>query len=484
MSILSQYDPRITEEFLQTAEEDQRFDRKRANIAFNDLATHIVGFANADGGVLVIGQTNSKELQGIDHVGQDKINALMKVSLTLCVPSVLVKTEEISIQNIKGGPDRLLLLHVEQSERLHTTTDDQIYYRKGDSTLHIVGETRRALEYDKGNRHYELEEIPDCSLDDLDDTIFQRYKELTGYSGTLINLLINRGLAVHKNGNLIMRVAGVLLLAKNPSTYLPQACIRFIRFEGMKAKTGTRANVVKEYMFEGPLVKQIERTKEVVQIQLRDFTALGQMGIFDTVPEYPEFAWVEAVVNAVTHRAYNLGGIEIMIRMYDDRLEFESPGKLPGMIRLHNIKDLRYSRNPRIAVMLSEFKYVRRWGEGIDRIYDEMQLFHLEPPELAETDQTFTLTLKNNIEVRRLRRESSVALSIGGERWLDLSPEQRQALELASIRKKVFTKDFGDFIGRSRVTAKLILESLVEEGYLERIGSKPTDPKLHYILKL
>lgn len=252
----------------------------------------------------------------------------------------------------------------------------------------------------------------------------------------------------------------------------------------MKAKTGSRANVIKEYMIEGPLVKQIERAKEIVHSQLRDFTALGQLGIFDTVPEYPEFAWIEAVVNAVTHRAYNLGGIEIMIKMYDDRLEFESPGRLPGMIRLHNIKDLRYSRNPRIAVMLSEFKYVRRWGEGIDRIYDEMQLFHLEPPELAETDQTFTLTLKNSIEVRRLRRESSVALSIGQEKWLDLSPEQRQALEFASIRKKVFTKDFGDFIGRSRVTAKLILESLVEEGYLQRISSKPTDPTLHYILKL
>lgn len=272
------------------------------------------------------------------------------------------------------------------------------------------------------------------------------------------------------------------MFAKNPTIYLPQACIRFIRYEGMKAKTGTRSNVVKEYTIEGPLVKQIERTKEVVQSQLRDFTALGQLTIFDTVPEYPEFAWLEAIVNAVTHRAYNLGGIEIMIRMYDDRLEFESPGRLPGMVRLHNIKDLRYSRNPRIAVMLSEFKYVRRWGEGIDRIYDEMQLFHLEPPELAETDQTFTLTLKNNIEVRRLRRESSVALSIGQEQWFGFSPEQRQALEFASMRKKVFTKDFADYIGRSRVTAKLILETLVEEGYLERIGSKPTDPRLHYIL--
>lgn len=113
-----------------------------------------------------------------------------------------------------------------------------------------------------------------------------------------------------------------------------------------------------------------------------------------------------------------------------------------------------------------------------------MRLFHLDPPELMETEQTFVLTLKNNIEIRRLRREPAIALNIGQEKWLELSPEQRQALEFASIRKKVFTKDFGDFIGRSRVTAKLILEFLVEEDYLVRVGSRPTDPKLHYTLKL
>jgi hypothetical protein len=86
--------------------------------------------------------------------------------------------------------------------------------------------------------------------------------------------------------------------------------------------------------------------------------------------------------------------------------------------------------------------------------------------------------------VRRLRRESSVALSIGQKIWLDFSPEQRQALEFASMRKKVYTKDFADFIGRSRVTGRIILDSLVEEGYLDKVGSRPTDPRLHYVLKL
>jgi ATP-dependent DNA helicase RecG len=484
MDSLSQFDPRLSMEFLENADEDQRFDRKRVNISLNDLATHIVGFANADGGVLVIGQTNDKKFQGISLAGQDKINSIMKVPIDLCVPPVLARTEEIPITNTNGEEDRLLFLHVDQSERIHTTTNDEVYYRKGDSTKLLRGEARRALEYDKGNRQFENEEIPECTINELDISVFEKYKDITGYSGTIENLLTNRGLAINKNGNLILRVSGVLLFAKDPSLFLPQATIRFIRYEGMKANTGTRSNVIKEQTIVGPLVTQIEKAKEIIKSQLRDFIVLGQQGIFETSPEYPEFAWQEAVVNAVTHRAYNLGGLDIIIKMYDDRLEFESPGRLPGMVRLYNIKELRYSRNPRIAIMLSEFKYVRRWGEGIDRIFEEMELFHLNPPEFLETDQTFILTLRNNIEIRRLRRENSIASNIGEKEWFDLSPEQRQALEFASIRNKVFTKDFADFIGRSRVTAKNILESLVEEGYLERYGTKPTDPRLHYKLNI
>src|SRR5690606_8768149 len=124
---------------------------------------------------------------------------------------------------------------------LHTTTDDEVYYRKGDSTIRLNNEARRALEYDKGSRHFEMEEIQDCTLDDLDDTVFMRYKDLTGYTGSLIDLLTNRGLAVKKHDKIILRVAGILLFAKNPSIFLPQACIRFIRYEGMKAKTGSRS---------------------------------------------------------------------------------------------------------------------------------------------------------------------------------------------------------------------------------------------------
>ncbi|MTW86755.1 hypothetical protein F3157_13945 [Virgibacillus dakarensis] len=83
----------------------------------------------------------------------------------------------------------------------------------------------------------------------------------------------------------------------------------------------------------------------------REFTALdGESGRFVEVPEYPPFAWQEGVINALTHRAYNIHGDDIKVKMFDDRLEVHSPGKLPSVVNVKNIKETRYSRNPKFDV--------------------------------------------------------------------------------------------------------------------------------------
>lgn len=135
-------------------------------------------------------------------------------------------------------------------------------------------------------------------------------------------------------------------------------------------------NVVKQEYIEGPLPILIEKTKTILTAQLREFTALNHLnGKFTTVPEYPEFAWLEGIVNAVTHRAYNVQGDDIKIKMFDDRLEISSPGKFPNIVNRYNIKEVRYSRNPRTARALTEMGWVRELGEGVKRIYKEMDAF-------------------------------------------------------------------------------------------------------------
>ena len=100
------------------------------------------------------------------------------------------------------------------------------------------------------------------------------------------------------------------------------------------------------------------------------------------------------MVNAVTHRDYAMSGDHIRVMMYGDRLEITSPGGLPNMVTLENMRYTRWSRNPIIARTLVEFGWVRELNEGVQRIYDEMAGFFLNDPIFEEpNDASVQLTL-------------------------------------------------------------------------------------------
>lgn len=165
---------------------------------------------------------------------------------------------------------------------------------------------------------------------------------------------------------------------------MPQARVRVLRYDGVKMETGERLNITKERSFCGPLPKVIQGAYELISSMLREFQFLGSDGKFQTVPEYPEFAWFEGLVNAVTHRDYSFRGDYIRVSMFDDRLEIVSPGSLPNIVTLDNMRTTRYSRNPRIARTLVEFGWVRELNEGVKRIYTEMQDSLLNDPVYTE----------------------------------------------------------------------------------------------------
>ena len=97
--------------------------------------------------------------------------------------------------------------------------------------------------------------------------------------------------------------------------------------------------------------------------------------------EVPKFVRQEIIVNAVTHRAYSISGTDIQIKMFDDRLVVESPGRLPGLVRADNIRHTHFSRNPKMAEFLRVFNFVKEYGEGVDRMCLEMEAKGLRGPE-------------------------------------------------------------------------------------------------------
>ena len=103
-----------------------------------------------------------------------------------------------------------------------------------------------------------------------------------------------------------------------------------------------------------------------------------------TTPEFPEFVWKKIIINAATHRDYSIKGTDIQVKMFDDRIVVESPGNLPGIVRLNNMRQVHFSRNPKIAAFLHEYDYVQEFGEGVDRMYKEMEKAGLPAPEYKD----------------------------------------------------------------------------------------------------
>lgn len=132
-------------------------------------------------------------------------------------------------------------------------------------------------------------------------------------------------------------------------------------------------NVIKDVTFEGTILDQVKATIAYLETQVEEHTFLGQHGQFVTNRDYPKFVIQEMVVNACCHRAYNIKGTEIQIKMFDNRLVFESPGRLPGTVKPSNIRHTHFSRNPKIAQFLKAYDFVKEFGEGVDRVCRELE---------------------------------------------------------------------------------------------------------------
>ena len=476
-------------EILLTKAEGQDFDRKAAGINLRDLANILVAFANADGGTVAIGIKN-KQFEGINHLDAHRINDFKQVGYDLIHPALKVETEFQKV-TINGKENRILLLTVKSSDRhIFYNSKDEAYLRIGDESKKLTYEQIESLNYSKDIRSYEQETVETALLEDLDQDLLKQYKKLNHFDGENIwKLLFSRGFANRKmmSDDLYvykLNVAGVLMFAEQPNAFIPGARARFIRYSGTQAGVGENLDVIKETMIEGPLPKIIEKADNIVKSQLREFTSLNiETGKFETVPEYPKGTWLEGIVNAVTHRAYNLNGDDIRIIMYDDRIIIHSPGNLPSIVTVDNIRTTHYSRNPNIARALVQFGWVREFGEGVDRMYKNMEEYFLDDPEYVVTNVYTELTLRNNIVMRNSRRREEIS-KITNYDFAKLTYSERAALIYVYEHKELRPIEFIDSNSKLHPsTARKALRNLTKLNLLERHSDSLTSPNTYYTLK-
>ena len=455
----------MTIEEIKSQNEGQSFDCKGIKIALKDLAETIVAMANADGGTIAIGVSDSKRLiEGVDQYTK-KLNELLRVPLDFCCPSVPVDIEYVPCVNQHGYDDHVLLMHIPASMYLHTNQADEAFMRVGDKSRKLTFDERMQLMYDKGERFYEDSAAYGATIDDIDMDAVAEYTKLVGYGKSPLEYLReNNGfVTTNKKGEEDISTACILLFGKNPQRFFPRARTRFIRYEGIDEKVGAEMNVIKDVTFEGTILTQIKKTIEFIETQVREHTFLGQHGQFVTRRDYPKFVIQEMTVNSVCHRAYSIKGTEIQIKMFDDRLVFESPGKLPGLVKPTNIRSTHFSRNPKIAAFLKAYHYVKEYGEGIDRIYRELEANGSSAPVFGDdNDFILRITVPNVGKAEQKPIEKGVRLTEKGQKLPEKLTENHQKLIEKLIEKANIQ---GEKLTENRIS---ILRLMIDDPYISK----------------
>lgn len=483
---ISKVNSNISMQYLINTPENLYFDRKRAKISQQDLANEIASFANANGGVIAVGISDDGKIEGYNSYGIDKLNGCQKAVTGYLNPSPIYECEVIKVKNQKNEDDNIVLFHIEPANNyIVRNNKGEVYIRQGDSSIKLNVDQIRSLEYDKKERDFEAEILYDSTIEDIDLEIMEIYKKRIGTDLENEKILKARGFLREKQNELHFTKAGMLLFGKNPYIYLPGARVRVLKFEGNNFQVGEDMNIVKDKTFDSNLYRILEQSREFVNSQLRDFTHLNSEGVFETIPEYPEFAWYEGLVNAVTHRDYSNSGEHITVKLFDDRLEISSPGKLGGFVTLDTMKTKRYSRNPQIARVLNEMGIVRELNEGVKRIYSEMQKFYLKDPIYAEPDKnSVLLILENNIVMRGRRKEESMLKEKNiQEKWKNLNYVERQVLSTIYDKGEISSEETAKLIDRSKPTAVKLLNKLISLDLIIWTGTSKSDIKGKYTIK-
>ena len=435
----------------------------------------MVAFSNANGGILAIGIEDNGKITGFNYDKANSINDFLYVPFSCCQVNLMIETEIIDVNG-----KQILLFFIDSVENnVIKTSDNKVYLRIGDKSKLLTHNEITQLEYDKGDRSFEDLVIKDSSFDDVDIELLLKYKHILNTNLSLEEILESRSLM--KEGHLT--VAGVLLFSKYPTKFLPQARLRLLKYDGTKMETGRRLNLIKEINYEYAIPKIIEEVRQAINFQLREFQYLDKDGIFKIIPEYPEFAWFEGIVNSLTHRNYSIIGDYIRVSLYDDRLEIFSPGKLPNIVTLDNMKNTRYSRNPRIARVLSEFGWVKELNEGVKRIYDEMDGFYLNNPTYSEPNRnSVLLVLENSIASRTLRVEDRIQKNFDESVFNSLNEYEIKIIQFLMTNEKITSKIASSLIGKSSKTCITILKLLVDKDILKWHGNSNRDPTQYYSL--
>ena len=369
-------------------EENHFNDFKSKDVEGKKLSRTISAFANASGGDVYLGireenATKTKHWEGFNTI--EDANGFIQM-----ISNLLILTNNYEVVFLKHPVLATYVLQVTifKTQAIVYCTDGKVpYVRKGAQNL---PEKIRRLELDKGISSFENEVVAESDLSDVDDSIvWEKFKKNIVPDTNTEAWLKKQRLFIGEK----LTVAALLLFCDEPQICLPKrSSIKIFRHQTSgeaERDTLVGAPVTVEGCAYGQIYEAVSKTKEIIE----SIRKLGKE--FETI-EYPEETLHEIITNAVLHRDYSIA-TDIQIRIFDNRVEVESPGKLPGYVTIDNILTAQSARNPKIVRLINKFPEApnKDVGEGLNTAFEAMAKLRLKEPIIKENDNSVLVIIKH-----------------------------------------------------------------------------------------
>ena len=355
----------------------------------------ICGFLNNQGGQLLIGIADNKEIKGIKDA--DK----WQFEIEQYLIKELVPEAPVMVSVEKFGDKQLLLIKVWEGSKQPYIFNGSIYYRRNDRTIQASSKEISELIHKRQETeiHWERQaalgvELEDLDMDEIKKTMDAALSDnkMKDIKKEPLDFLSYYGLL--QNGNFTN--AAVVLFAKKPSRFIPQARVRVSFLDQGKTDDVFRD----DQLLEGNLFKNIEAIQYFFEKHLlfnRKFENDNWKRTDDYV--FPMTALREGVMNALVHREYGLVSSSLSIIIYPNKLEITNSGKSPFKQSELRKNHLSMPYNPDIAHIVFLRGYIEKIGRGTLKIIDACKQAGTKAPVWEIGEQTVKLTFFSDVKL-------------------------------------------------------------------------------------
>jgi ATP-dependent DNA helicase RecG len=369
--------------------ENQYIEFKREDVSAQTLAEEIVAFVNGEGGEIWLGVDDQGKARGLSRNYEEDV---MNICRTAIIPPICPGYQELEVPNPEGVLVKIARISIPKGvDRPYYTSKNRYFIRVGSTKRVASREELMRLFQAAGLFHYDIVEVGGAQLKHLNQSTiadyFSRFHiDFLQESEEERQRLISASDIASEN--LIPTVGGLLVFGIAPERHLPQSGIALAVFNGTEINSSLRD---KKNLL-GGLPMQVDNALAAIKANIPTPSEIeGNRRVEKS--NYPDKVFRELLVNACVHRNYSIIGSQIRIFMFDDRIEFISPGRLPNTVKVAKLSTgTSFSRNPLLVRLMENLGYMDKLGRGLPMVYQEAKKLG-KPLEFRDEGEEFKVIL-------------------------------------------------------------------------------------------